>query len=198
VRRGAEIRPNSGGQQVVWDQLLVEQTAEAARIILRELTAELITLDITGDVGAPCRVHQEFDSLLGTRPRQQRPAGELVCDDLWICPLLMKSPRRGGPDGTQHLTGVCDLCGNFGVVLDPKRSEVALHLSLVVGTHHDSKPQVCQTFCKKALRSADEEDRLLQPFVVSYEANLFAAVLGVVPGIGLVSDEVRKRKRQDR
>ena len=57
---------------------------------------------------------------------------------------------------------------------------------------------VGQTLGDEALRRADEEDALLPPTPAAYESYLLAAVLGVVPGIGLVRDQVRQGDRQNR
>ena len=63
---------------------------------------------------------------------------------------------------------------------------------------HHLEPEVGEALGEQALRGADQEDRLLEPVAAPDQAHLLAAVLGVVPGIGLVRDEVGERRRQHR
>ena len=60
----------------------------------------------------------------------------------------------------------------------------------MIGTEQHLDAEVGQALGQQALRRADEEDRLLQVAVPPDQAGLLAGVLGVVPGIGLVGDEV--------
>ena len=50
--------------------------------------------------------------------------------------------------------------------------------------------EIGEALGEEALRGADQEDGLLEVTLLSDQAHLLAGVLGVVPGIGLVRDEV--------
>ena len=64
--------------------------------------------------------------------------------------------------------------------------------------HDDLESEIGQSFGEEALRCTDQEDRLLEPLAIPDEPDLLARVLGVVAGIGLVGDEVRKEQREHR
>ena len=69
-------------------------------------------------------------------------------------------------------------------------------LGALAGDHLE--PEVGEPLGEQALRGADHEDRLLEPALPADEADLLAAVLGVVAGVGLVGDEVGERGGEHR
>ncbi len=86
---------------------------------------------------------------------------------------------------------------HLGVVADPEGTEVAGDDALGPRAEDRLQAEVGQALGDEALRRADEEDGLLHPPSAADESDLLTAVLGVVPGIGLVGDEVGQRDRQD-
>jgi len=103
-------------------------------------------------------------------------------------------------DRTSAPQPLYNLLGNLNnVLVNMKPADLAglsQGLSGLVGHEDDIRnglaawAQVGETLGQEALGRAHEEDRLFQPAAAPHEPDLLAGVLGVVPGIGLVGDEV--------